>query len=103
MDANSPDRYVSVGAKALPGLSTDPVVPEDLRTPDVPYLGKDQEELLRKAVASYPDRINRIKWLRAIQHLRAESKTGWVIEGGKKKWGNPETTKASELNHMILQ
>lgn len=101
-DASGPDTYIPIGAVARP-LETDPVIPEDLRTSDVPYLGKDQDALLRKAMLVSNDRVVRIKWLRSIQHLRANSKTGWVLDGGSKpKWGNGETPEAKDLNRLVL-
>ena len=99
-DRQYEENYIPIAAVGNCHVEED--IPDDLRTPDVPRLGPNQDKYLRMAMKVSKDRVVRIKWLRAVQHLRAESKTGWVLEGGANKLGHSQTPESQELNKLTM-
>jgi hypothetical protein len=87
-EAGNPDNYVKIQSKptiAAPEKQIE--IPTYLRSSDIPNFGERQEEMLRRAVIMYSDETNRKKWLTAVHVLLTESETGWVMMGGKAKFG----------------
>lgn len=81
-----PDTYMEIGARHTVEREVIPFA----RT-DVPNLGSDHAELVRKAEMLYRDDTNRYKWLMAVHKLRSTD-TGWIIEKSNAdkpftKWG----------------
>jgi hypothetical protein len=83
---DTPDTYMEIGARHTVEREVIPFA----RT-DVPNLGPDHAELVKKAEVLFKDDVNRYKWLMAIHKLRSTD-TGWIIEKSNAskpftKWG----------------
>lgn len=83
---DEPDTYMEIGARHTVERDVIPFA----RT-DVPNLGPDHAELIRKVELLYTDDNLRHKWLMAVHKLRS-TQTGWIMEKSNAdkpftKWG----------------
>jgi hypothetical protein len=85
ISGNVETRYVDVA----PAVGQTKVVP--FARTDVPNLGKDHAQLIKKAELLFESDHNRYKWLMAIHHLQSTSKVGWILKptvsSKKPNWG----------------
>lgn len=103
VNESAPDTYVPIAVK--PQIDPDTVnIPESLLGPDVPVVGQDQEDVLRKAMRVSENHEVRIRYLNAIKHLRTNSNIGWSLDKGSKKpnWGVSDTRASQALNQPTL-